>query len=245
MTTSNLLTIPKPRPIVYPETDGKPMAENTLQFRWIVTIQGGLDSQYAHDPNVFVAGDLFWYPVEGHPEIVQAPDILVAKGRPRGDRRSYMQWLEGGIAPRVVWEILSHSNRLGEMLHKFDFYDKYGVQEYYIFDPEKLELSGWIRDGGRLREIPDMNGWVSPELGIQFELTADDLRIIGPNGPFLTYLEVVEEKDSFQRLKEQAEQQKEQAERQKEQAEHDKLQAQQTVERLRAQLKAMGHEPQA
>ncbi len=26
------------RPIVYPETDGLPMAENTLQFDWIVRI---------------------------------------------------------------------------------------------------------------------------------------------------------------------------------------------------------------
>ncbi len=29
--------------IVYPDSDGKPMADNTLQFRWIVTIKEGLD----------------------------------------------------------------------------------------------------------------------------------------------------------------------------------------------------------
>ena len=34
------------RPAVeYPECDGQPMAENTLQFQWIVKIQGGLDAQ--------------------------------------------------------------------------------------------------------------------------------------------------------------------------------------------------------
>ena len=28
---------------IYPESDGQPMAENTIQFRWIVTINWTLD----------------------------------------------------------------------------------------------------------------------------------------------------------------------------------------------------------
>jgi hypothetical protein len=75
--------------IEYPESDGKPMADNTKQFPWIVTIEGGLDAQYRDDPNVFVAGDLLWYPVEGRPVIRAAPDVMVAFGRPKGDRGSY------------------------------------------------------------------------------------------------------------------------------------------------------------
>jgi hypothetical protein len=31
--------------IVYPESDGKPMAENTLQFRWIVSERDRLAAQ--------------------------------------------------------------------------------------------------------------------------------------------------------------------------------------------------------
>ena len=89
-----------PEVIVYPDSDGKPMAENTLQFRWIVTIEGGLESLFARDPQVFVAGDLLWYPVEGKPKIRTAPDAMVAFGRPKGRRGSYKQWEEGGIAPR-------------------------------------------------------------------------------------------------------------------------------------------------
>src|SRR3712207_8484741 len=42
---------------VYPDSDGQPMADNTRQFRWIVTIQGGLDALFRDDPNVFVAGE--------------------------------------------------------------------------------------------------------------------------------------------------------------------------------------------
>src|SRR5579871_6683362 len=51
--------------VVYPDSDGEPMADNTLQFEWIVTIKGGLDALFQADPNVFVAGDLLWYPVRG------------------------------------------------------------------------------------------------------------------------------------------------------------------------------------
>ena len=115
-------SIPKDRLyLIYPETDGQPMAENTLQFEWIVLIKLGLEACFVDRDNVFVAGDLFWYPVEGRPEARQAPDILVALGRPKGHRGSYMQWLENHIAPQVVFEILSPGNRAGEMARKFEF----------------------------------------------------------------------------------------------------------------------------
>ena len=92
----------KPK-IDYPDSDGQPMADNTLQFQWIVTLQGGLDAMFRDDPNVFVAGDLLWYPVEGNNKLRVAPDALVAFGRPKGYRGSYMQWEEDGIgAPSGV-----------------------------------------------------------------------------------------------------------------------------------------------
>lgn len=50
---------------------------------------------------------LLWYPVESHPEIRTAPDVLVVFGRPKGHRGSYKQWEEDNIPPQVVFEILS------------------------------------------------------------------------------------------------------------------------------------------
>ena len=97
------LILDRPAEIVYPESDGQPMADNTKQFRWIVTIEGGIDALFKDDPNVFVAGDLLWYPVEGQPTIRMAPDAMVVFGRPKGDRGSYQQWREAGIAPQVVF----------------------------------------------------------------------------------------------------------------------------------------------
>ena len=164
----------------YPDSDGKPMADNTVQFQWIVTIQGNLDGMFREDPNVLVVGDLLWYPVKGHPEISTAPDVYTAFGRPKGDRRCYKQWEEGGIVPQVVFEILSPNNTEKEMAAKLAFYDRYGVEEYYLYDPDGLKLSGWRRVRGKLRPIHKMDGWISPRLGIRFDMSGKKLVISGP-----------------------------------------------------------------
>jgi Uma2 family endonuclease len=177
--------------IIYPDCDGLPMSDNTKQFRWIVTIKENLELLYAADPDVFVAGDLLWYPVEGNNTIRQAPDILVAFGRPKGDRGSYQQWQEGGIAPQIVFEILSPGNRLGEMQRKLSFYDRYGVTEYYLYDPDRVDFTGWIRQQDRLEPIEELTNWVSPQLGIRFALEPDTLSIFRPDDrPFLSFIEL-------------------------------------------------------
>ncbi len=154
--------------ILYPESDGKPMADNTRQFEWIVYIKKGLDDWFKRDLNVFIAGDLLWYPVKNHPEINAAPDVMVTFGRPQGHRSSYKQWEEGGLAPQVVFEIWSPSNSLNERAKKLQFYDRYGVEEYYNFDPLTGVLEGWLRRGRKLVPIADMYDWVSPRLQIRF-----------------------------------------------------------------------------
>lgn len=175
------------KPIIYPDSDGQPMADNTKQFRWIVQIQQNLEAWFADDPDVFVAGDLLWYAVEGDPKIRQAPDAMVIFGRPKGDRGSYQQWKEENIAPQVVFEVRSPGNTQTEMDRKLVFYERYGVEEYYLYDPDRNDLSGWLRQGDRLLPIEDIQTWISPRLSIRFEWTDDDLKLYLPNGiPFTT-----------------------------------------------------------
>ncbi|MET0030805.1 MAG: Uma2 family endonuclease, partial [Limnospira maxima] len=66
--------------MIYPESDGQPMAEITEQFSWIVTIQGGIYALFKDYPIVFVAGDLLWYPVEGYNKLRLATVVMVAIG---------------------------------------------------------------------------------------------------------------------------------------------------------------------
>ncbi|NEO57970.1 MAG: Uma2 family endonuclease [Okeania sp. SIO3B5] len=238
-----LITDTKPE-IIYPESDCQPMADNTKQFRWIVTIKENLEILFAEVVDVFVAGDFLWYPVVGNNKIRTAPDIMVVFGRPKGDRGSYKQWEEENIAPQVVFEILSPGNRLKEMNKKLLFYQQHGVEEYYIYDPDKIDFTGLIRvddpaspGSDRLETIEKIDGWVSPRLNIRFQITENTLEIYRPDGrKFLTSIEL-------ERLREQeyqrAEQEKQRAEQEKQRAEQEK----QRADRLAAILRERGIDP--
>jgi Uma2 family endonuclease len=210
---------------MYPDDDGLSMADNTLQYRWIVYIEQAMEHLFRDRPDVFVAGNLLWYAVEGNPKVRTAPDALVVFGRPKGYRGSYKQWDEENVPPQVVFEVLSSGNRTGEMNKKFRFYERYGVEEYYIFDPDRVRLSGWIREAEKLVSIESMTGWISPLLQTRFELSGQDLILHGPDGErLLSYAEVQRD----------AEEQRERAEEQRERA-----------ERLAARLRELGIDPEA
>jgi len=225
--------------INYPESDGQPLADNTIQFRLIVTIQGGIDALFLDNPNVFVAGDLFWYPIEGEPWIRQAPDVMVVLGRPKGDRRSYKQWEEDNIPPQVVFEIVSKSNTKEELeITKRQFYERYGVEEYYIFNPKKGILKGWQRQREVLQPIQTMLGWVSPRLGIRFEVEGGELEVYRPDGErFASFVEIIQQR--------QLERQRAEGERQRAQrAEQEKQKERQRAEEERQRAQRAEQEKQ-
>ncbi|NJL90122.1 MAG: Uma2 family endonuclease [Coleofasciculaceae cyanobacterium SM2_1_6] len=237
---------------LYPESDGKPMAENTEQYRWIVMVKENLEILFASEPDIFIAADLLWYPIEASKPIPedftlrsQAPDVMVVFGRPKGQRGSYRQWQEAGIPLQVVFEILSPSNKtkkgLQEMAIKLGFYQTYGVEEYYIYDPDTNILQGWLRQEQNLVTIPSLQGWISPRLGIQFRGGGDSgagLEIYRPDGKkFLSSVELAELAES-ERQRAESEHQRAESERQRaelaqQQADQALLQLQQAVVRLR------------
>ncbi len=197
MTTSIQLS-EKPE-IEYPDDDGEPMSDNTLQYKWMVLIKDNLDIVFRDNPNVFVAGNLLWYPVEGDPTIRTAPDVMVAIGRPKGRRGSYKQWEEDNVPPQVVFETLSPGNRPGELDRKFRFYQHYGALEYYIYDPDSGSFEAWLRSGSRLVKVENVSSFVSPRLGTRFEpgKGPDNLTILAPDGTlFLTSVELKAQSDA-------------------------------------------------
>ncbi len=153
--------------IIYRDCDGQPMADNTQQFRRIVTIKENLEILFASRDDFVIGGNLLWYPVEGSVKTRQAPDVMVVFGRPKGDRDSYTEWQENNISPQVVFEILSPRNRTQEMINKSLFYQRYGVDEYYVYDPDTLEFSGFSRSQDSFAAIEEINAWVSLRLRIR------------------------------------------------------------------------------
>ena len=237
-------TITTQQNIIYPDSDGQPMADNTVQFRWIMMLYHNLSWLFAENPEVFVAGDLLWYPVEGDNKTRQAPDVMVVFGVKKGDRGSYQQWKEKGIAPQVVFEIRSRGNRQGELDRKLLFYERYGVEEYYLYDPDKNELSGCLRDKDHLEVIEEMNNWLSPRLQIRFELSEETLMIYRPDDrEFSSPLEIEQQ---LQQERQRAEQESQRAEQEQQRAEQERQRAEQErqkAERLEILLREAGIDP--
>ncbi|MGK7895722.1 MAG: DUF874 family protein [Xenococcus sp. (in: cyanobacteria)] len=244
-------TITTQQNIIYPDSDGQPMADNTVQFRWIMMLYHNLSWLFAENPEVFVAGDLLWYPVEGDNKTRQAPDVMVVFGVKKGDRGSYQQWKEKAIAPQVVFEIRSPGNRQGELARKLLFYERYGVEEYYLYNPDKNELSGCLRHGDHLEVIEEINNWVSPRLQIRFELLEETLQLYHPDGrEFSSPLEVEQQLQQEQLKAEQerqrAEQERQRAEQERQRAEQERQRAEQErqrAERLEILLREAGIDP--
>jgi hypothetical protein len=211
--------------VVYPETDGEPMASNTQQAEVMNTLYDNLCAMFADRDDVFVAMDLFWYPVKGEPSVRVAPDVMVVFGRPKGHRGAYLQFMEDNIAPQVVFEVVSPGNTPMEWGYKFNFYNQYGVQEYYIYDPETGEWEGSIRRDDHLEPIENMEGWVSPLLGIRFARgEGSTVKLYRPDGTlFISYIDLEQMARKEQRLRATAERR---------------------VEQLMQQLRALGIEPE-
>ncbi|MFO0952728.1 MAG: Uma2 family endonuclease [Isosphaeraceae bacterium] len=153
----------------------------------------------------------------------------------------------------MVFEVLSPGNRAGEMARKLQFYDRFGVEEYYIYDPDDNTLEGWTRDRGRLREVPEMNGWTSPRLGVRFELDDETLHLIRPDGaPFQSVPELYRDRDEQLRraeaefLRAEAERERAEAERGRTEAERRRAEeAERRAAALAEKLRALGIDPES
>lgn len=206
------------------------MAENTLQYEWLVRLKGGIE---AHCADAFVAGDLLWYYAEGDPTQCVAPDVMVAFGRPRGERMTYLQWEEKGVVPQVVVELWSPTNSWPERARKLMLYERLGVEEFITYDLNANLFCAFVRSPlGVLAEVEGAStlGWVSPRLGIRFVPDARELGVFGSDGkPLRFFGELVEDVKR--------------AEAAKADAEAARADAEARIELLTAQLRALGATP--
>lgn len=264
--STNIRSLELDETIEYPDSDGELMAENNEQLRLIFLIKNELDDVFKDNTDVTVEGDLLWYPVKGDNQNRRAPDVMVIFGRPKGYRDSYKQWEENYVPPQVVFEILSPSNDAAEMTAKLLWYETYGVEEYYEYDPDYFELRGWQRINNRLQPIPIMQGRVSPRLKIRFEQDANgELRLYRPDGlPFRSFSEISslwelerkralsaqqraeQEYERAEEAQERAEQERQRAEQERQRAEQERLLAlveKERAEKLATKLRELGIDP--
>lgn len=149
--------------IRYPYSDGKPMAETDFHVLAIRLLLDALEDFLKNRKDVYVAGNvnLFW--VEGDKKRRRAPDAMVVFGVEKGARRSYRIWHEGRVAPAVCFEMASERTWKANLGAVKNDYEEAGVQEYFIFDPTReyldAPLLGFRREAGAFQELKaDENG---------------------------------------------------------------------------------------
>ena len=121
--------------LVYPESDGKPMAETDAHRDLMVDFIQMIQYHFIHEP-VYVSGNLLIYYEEGDVTKSVAPDVFVVQRVAKKRRRTYLIW-EEGKPPDFVLEVSSRSTYKDDIERKKDLYAAVlKVKEYYIYDPE-------------------------------------------------------------------------------------------------------------
>jgi Uma2 family endonuclease len=152
------------------------MAETDLHRNEMADLIAMLDARYHDAADVYVSGNLFVYYRQGDPSGVMAPDVFVAFGVPKGLRRTYKVWEEGGVVPAVVIEATTRKTRREDLRTKKATCARLGVAEYWLYDPygEYLipPLQGFRLVGSDYVTLgPDHTGGLpSTELGLSLRL---------------------------------------------------------------------------
>lgn len=196
-----MASIPDPLDtIVYPDTDGRPVAESDFQREPLLYAVSALRHWYRAREDVYVSGNILLYYEEGNPKAAVAPDVLVVLGAPKHDRRTYKLWQEPK-APDFVLEVTSRSTVSEDQGVKRGLYAYLGVSEYWQYDPTgdylKPPLAGF--------RLVERNYWPMPiraepdgtlmghseVLGLALEVRAGRFHLVDPatDMPLPTYEE--------------------------------------------------------
>ena len=170
--------------VAYPESDGKPMAETEAHRDLMIDFILILKDYFENQEDVCVSGNMLMYYEEGDPKKVVAPDVFVAFGVEKKQRRTYRTW-EEGRTPDFVLEVASPSTFKKDIGQKKDIYASVlAVKEYYIYDPLGQivpSFIGYRLIDGEYKEIALVDERLTSEvLGLELGEIEDKLRLYNP-----------------------------------------------------------------
>ncbi len=139
-------------PLVYPCSDGEPMAESDWHRDLMMDFIFMLKRHFKDRTDVHVSGNLLMYYEEGNIYKSVAPDVFVVFGVGKHPRRTFQTWVEGAT-PDFVLEVTSPETyyRKDITRKKALYATLLGVREYYLYDPyhevvphfQAYRLVGW------------------------------------------------------------------------------------------------------
>ena len=171
---------------LYPESDGKPVAETDLHIDGIFRMRQIIRAYYAEMPDVYISGNIMMYYEDSRPPKAVSPDLLVTFGIGKKPRRTYKIW-EEGKPPDFVVEFSSKGTVQTDLVRKKKLYAELGIPEYFLCDVDRRYLPSPLMgfrlvDGAYVEISPNAEGGIpSQTLGLDFHLLADSFGIYDPS----------------------------------------------------------------
>ncbi|MEH1964708.1 MAG: Uma2 family endonuclease [Nostoc sp.] len=199
-----------PKDVIFPPGDlysDEPPLETDLHRLQMTLLIQCLEWLWQNRNDFYASGNLtiYYSPRQRKSENFRGPDFFVVLGTERKHRKSWVVWEEDGKYPNLIIEILSHStDDTDKGLKKQIYQDIFRTPDYFWFDPETLEFSGFhLLDGEYQPLEPNPQGWLwSQQLGLYLGVYQENLRFYTPEGELVPTPEEVaqQEKQRSDRL---------------------------------------------
>jgi Uma2 family endonuclease len=193
--------------VFYPTEELKKMGETDFHYQQIELLFQMLKVFFASRQDVYFASDIMFYYEEGNAGKRFAPDLMICFGVKNEKRRSYKLW-EEKVVPAVVIEVASNATWEKDVTTKRRLYEKLGVQEYYVLDPEYKYLPqpmlAYRLEFGELVRLSIQNDRIFSEaLNLDLVNTGEDFRLfdVEKNAFILTVNDISALQNEIERLK--------------------------------------------
>lgn len=190
--------------VIFPPGDlysDEPPLETELHLRQIILLLKCLEWLWRDRNDFYVAGNLtiYYSPHQRKSEDFRGPDFFVVLGTERKTRKSWVVWEENGKYPNVIIEILSPKTADTDKGFKKQLYqDTFRTPDYFWFDPNTLEFTGFHLVDGEYQALePNNQGYLwSQQLGLYLGIHQEQLRFFTTEGQLVPTPEEVAERET-------------------------------------------------
>jgi len=176
--------------VIFPPGDlysDEPPLETELHLEQIILLLQCLKWLWRDRNDFYAAANLtiYYSPKQLKSEYFRGPDFFVVLGTERKTRKSWVVWEEDGKYPNVIVEVLSESTADTDKTTKKKIYqDTFRTPDYFLFDPENLDLTGFHLVDGKYEELePNDKGHLwSQQLGLYLGIHDNFVRFFTPEG---------------------------------------------------------------
>jgi Uma2 family endonuclease len=176
--------------VIFPPGDlysDEPPLETEIHLRQIILLLTCLELLWRERNDFYAVGNLtiYYSPNQLKSEYFRGPDFFVVLGTERKTRKSWVVWEEDGKYPNVIVEVLSPSTANTDKVTKKKIYqDTFRTPDYFLFEPDTLELTGFHLVDGKYEELEpnEQRQLWSQQLGLYLGIHDNFVRFFTPEG---------------------------------------------------------------